>query len=76
MSPSHPYVTGVGGFAADNYWSSSEGNAFIAWVQYFFNGHQGLNDKGTTAYVRPVRGFQCGIDLSTDGGDAPSVISL
>ncbi len=50
-------LQGVGGFAADNYWSSSEGNAFIAWVQYFFNGHQGLNDKGTTAYVRPVRAF-------------------
>lgn len=76
MSPRHPYVTGVGGFAADNYWSSSENNANNAWNQNFNNGNQNNNNKNNTNYVRPVRGFQCGIDLSTGGGDAPSVLSL
>ncbi len=35
-----PYVGGVGGFAADNYWSSSQNDANNAWNQNFGNGNQ------------------------------------
>jgi hypothetical protein len=45
------------GFAADYYWSSSEGNAVSAWVQYFLYEFQFTNYKDATAYVRPVRAF-------------------
>ncbi len=48
---------GVGGFAADGYWSSSEIDAFFAWYQYFSFGAQGADGKGSTGYVRPVRAF-------------------
>ncbi len=48
---------GVGGFASDFYWSSSESDANYAWTQYFNLGTQYSNDKTTTFYVRPVRAF-------------------
>ena len=44
-------------FAADSYWSSSEGYATIAWYQNFFYGNQGNASKGLAGYVRPVRAF-------------------
>jgi hypothetical protein len=48
----------VGGFAADDYWSSSLVNANDAWSQDFVNGSQSNDDKGSSAYrVRPVRAF-------------------
>jgi hypothetical protein len=48
---------GVGGFAADYYWSSSEYNAINPWLQYFLNGIQYLTNKFIFIYVRPVRAF-------------------
>ena len=48
---------GVGGFAYDAYWSSSEKDAANAWVQSFNNGYQGFSNKGNDWYVRPVRAF-------------------
>jgi hypothetical protein len=48
---------GVGGFAAVFYWSSSEGNASLAWGQDFSLGNQSSNSKYFTNYVRPVRAF-------------------
>ncbi len=48
---------GVGGFAADYYWSSSQLNANVAWYQYFDDGVQRFDVKGTTLRVRPVRAF-------------------
>ena len=48
---------GVGGFASDVYWSSSEKDAANAWVQAFDNGYQGFSNKGIDWYVRPVRAF-------------------
>jgi len=48
---------GVGGFAADRYWSSSEDGALFAWVQNFSYGGQASSGKGSTYYVRPVRAF-------------------
>jgi hypothetical protein len=49
---------GVGGFAADFYWSSSENSAGGGWSQYFYDGTQ-FNDakSNVRGYVRPVRGF-------------------
>lgn len=48
----------VGGFANNNYWSSSEYNANNAWNQNFNNGNQNNNNKNNTNYVRAVRGFK------------------
>jgi|688.fasta_scaffold55674_3 hypothetical protein len=48
---------GVGDFAADGYWSSSEGTATRAWYQTFNNYNQTNDPKTLTLRVRPVRGF-------------------
>lgn len=49
---------GFGGFANNVYWSSTEsGNLFIAWVQDFYNGSQGVNNKNFSDYVRAIRAF-------------------
>ena len=48
---------GVGGFASDVYWSSSEIDANAAWSQFFYVGHQYNDDKAYTYFVRPVRDF-------------------
>ena len=51
----------IGGFASEEfislYWSSSEFNDIIVWVQYFFNGSPLSNYKGNTYRVRAARGF-------------------
>jgi hypothetical protein len=48
---------GVGGFASDSYWSSSEADAGLAWLQLFSYGYQGYTNKSGPSYVRPVRAF-------------------
>jgi hypothetical protein len=48
---------GVGGFSADGYWSSSEGSATDAWLQFFSSGSQSNDLKSRSNRVRPVRGF-------------------
>ena len=50
-------VFGVGGFANNNYWSSSEPRASTAWYQYLFNGYQYYSYKTTKYLVRAVRAF-------------------
>ena len=50
-------LQGVGGFAAGNYWSSSEALAGYAWNQLFQAGLQYDENKTTESYVRPVRAF-------------------
>ena len=45
------------GFAAGNYWSSSEFYAVNAWGQVFSNGDQNNSGKSNSNYVRPVRAF-------------------
>jgi hypothetical protein len=47
----------IGGFADDKYWSSSEGDAYIAWFQYFGDGSQYANPKYDDLRVRAVRAF-------------------
>ncbi len=46
-----------GGFAADFYWSSSQGNALNAWTQAFDSGFQAAFNKNNAFHVRPVRAF-------------------
>jgi hypothetical protein len=48
---------GVGGFAGDYYWSSSEAGANAAWSQYFGDGSQYDDGKGAYYRVRAVRDF-------------------
>jgi len=47
----------VGGFANNNYYSSSEKDTNFAWLQSFVNGLQYDDNKITTGYVRAVRAF-------------------
>jgi hypothetical protein len=49
--------TAIGGFASGYYWSSSEYDAYDAWLQYFGVGNQFGSDKTSTTYLRPVRAF-------------------
>ena len=48
---------GVGGFAPDYYWSSTELDANIAWLQRFNDGFQDYDPKTAFYKIRPVRGF-------------------
>ena len=48
---------GVGGFASDNYWNSSEDGANVGWTQSFYYGFQSNSTKSTTYRLRPVRRF-------------------
>jgi len=50
-------LQGLGGFSVASYWSSSEFDANVAWLQDFGLGYQYLNSKGNPYYVRPVRAF-------------------
>lgn len=45
----------IGGFAAADYWSSSEFYSYFAWYQNFNNGDQHNYGKNDTFYVRAVR---------------------
>jgi hypothetical protein len=49
--------TAIGGFAAADYWSSSELDSNIAWGQYFGDGYQFSYYKSYPFYVRAVRAF-------------------
>jgi hypothetical protein len=50
-------VPGIGGFAGNYYWSSSENDATNAWAQYFSNGTQSQYDKDYIWRVRAARAF-------------------
>jgi hypothetical protein len=47
----------IGGFAAADYWSSSEGSSANAWHQYFASGNQYYGSEYATYYVRAVRAY-------------------
>jgi len=47
----------IGGFASNNYWSSTEGNLNYAWIQYFDYGNQFSSVKYVNYVVRAVRAF-------------------
>ncbi|MEX0934479.1 MAG: DUF1566 domain-containing protein [Candidatus Saccharimonadales bacterium] len=51
------HCQGLGSFAADNYWSSSQYNSSNAWRQNFNNGNQNNNAKSNSYRVRAVRLF-------------------
>ena len=48
---------GVGGFASNFYWSSTEFDSNIAWYQYFFSGLQFYDTKYDALPARAVRAF-------------------
>jgi len=50
-------VQGVGGFANVSFWSSSELDAGLAWLQNFFSGNQFSSLKSNANRVRAVRAF-------------------
>jgi len=50
-------VAGVGGFADNYFWSSSEYGTLDAWYQDFYDGAQGEDYKYATYRVRAVRAF-------------------
>jgi len=47
----------IGGFANNNYWSSTEFSANYAWYEYFFNGGQSTSSRFVPYNVRAVRSF-------------------
>jgi len=51
------HLHGLGGFASNYYWSSTEYDAGSAWIQYFSSGLQYYGNKYGASYVRAVRAF-------------------
>jgi hypothetical protein len=51
------HLQGLGGFANNYYWSSTENDFTNAWVQNFFNGNQDYLSKHVSNFVRAVRAF-------------------
>ena len=49
--------TNVGNFTPNYYWSSSEFDGNLAWLQIFASGFQGPSNKNLIEYVRAVRAF-------------------
>jgi hypothetical protein len=47
----------VGGFASDGYWSSTEYNSGLVWIQFFSSSLQAREPKHGTLRVRAVRAF-------------------
>ena len=45
----------IGNYETNYYWSSTESDNSIAWMQYFFNGDQDITNKKSLNYFRPVR---------------------
>jgi hypothetical protein len=50
-------LQGVGGFVEAAYWSSTDSDAYLAWLLTFDNASSGRSYKNATYYVRPVRAF-------------------
>ena len=48
---------GVGGFANNSYWSSTDYNNYPAWIQHFNNGKQNYNYENYDCNVLAVRAF-------------------
>jgi hypothetical protein len=47
----------IGGFGMIDFWSSTSGNAYVAWAQYFYDGSQYQSNKNSIVRVRAVRAF-------------------
>ena len=48
----------IGNYETNYYWSSTESDNSIAWMQYFFNGDQDITNKKSLNYFRPVRSIK------------------
>ena len=67
---------GVGGFASDGYWSSSESSANGAWLQHFGAGSHGIGSKDFSGCVRAVRALPFAGDLyEVYPEDAPEMMT-
>jgi hypothetical protein len=53
----HLHLRGIGGFASNYYWSSTESDDNYAWLQNFNFGYQDNHNKSGPGYVRAVRAF-------------------
>jgi hypothetical protein len=62
------HKNGLGNFAADSYWSSSENLTFCAWTQNYTNGRQFNGNKGSALRVRAVRDFEYDANLKIGNG--------
>ena len=51
------HLQGLGGFALNFYWSSTEDNSNLAWDQSFVTGDQDNDSKNNENYVRAIRAF-------------------
>ncbi|MEI6750573.1 MAG: DUF1566 domain-containing protein [Bacteroidota bacterium] len=51
------HKTDIGNFADNSYWSSSEYDYQVAWIQYFDNGYQTIGQKLGQHFVRAIRAF-------------------
>ena len=47
----------IGGFAQDHYWSSTEDDSNLAWLQLFNGGSMSTANKANKYRVRAVRAF-------------------
>jgi hypothetical protein len=50
-------LAGIGGFADDYYWSSSERSSSTSWLQDFWFGEKTYGDKNVNGRVRAIRAF-------------------
>ncbi len=57
LSKLYTNMTAIGGFAAANYWSSTEYATDYAWIIYFATGYQTDASESSTNHVRAVRSF-------------------
>ena len=53
----YPDRNAIGGFAADDYWSSTQYSKYNAWFQNFTKGNQRYYEEKNPKGVRPVRAF-------------------
>ena len=47
----------IGGFASNNYWSSTEYDNYNAWLQNFYDGYQDINGKDSTTSMFALFGL-------------------
>ena len=57
------HLKDIGGFADEDYWSSSDSNSYNAWNQIFSDGFQNFTNKHGIKRIRVVRSFKSNEDF-------------